>query len=153
MEQMHKGPYVTFAVMVALHFVAMYFLMYAMVNSADEVRHSINQVYMAALMTASMILIELPLMRGMYPNRKRNAVLWGVGVLLLVGSWLGIRQQVAVGDTQFLRSMIPHHSGAILMCREADLKDREVIDLCKQIVEGQQREITQMEAILRRFAQ
>jgi uncharacterized protein (DUF305 family) len=26
--------------------------------------------------------------------------------------------QGAVGDDQFLRSMIPHHSGAILMCEQ-----------------------------------
>jgi len=47
--------------------------------------------------------------------------------------------------------MIPHHSGAILMCEQASLKDPEVIALCDDIVEAQKREISQMQAILDRL--
>jgi uncharacterized protein (DUF305 family) len=43
--------------------------------------------------------------------------------------------------------MVPHHSGAILMCQEADLTDPELIGLCRQIIEAQRAEIEQMEAI------
>ena len=59
-----------------------------------------------------------------------------------------IRQQTAISDRQFLRSMIPHHSGAILMCNEASLQDHRILELCKTIVAGQQQEIDQMRAIL-----
>jgi uncharacterized protein (DUF305 family) len=55
---------------------------------------------------------------------------------------------VAIGDRAFLRSMIPHHSGAILMCEEARLEDPEVRALCKEIIESQQREIDWMQARL-----
>jgi hypothetical protein len=48
------------------------------------------------------------------------------------------------------RAMIPHHSGAILMCKEASLHDRELVALCEQIVKSQQAEIAQMEEILAR---
>lgn len=48
--------------MIGLHFIAMYIFMYAMVNAFENVFNSLNQVYMAALTTASMVLIELPLM-------------------------------------------------------------------------------------------
>jgi uncharacterized protein (DUF305 family) len=47
-----------------------------------------------------------------------------------------------------LRSMIPHHSGAILMCNEASLQDQRIRELCKTIVVGQQQEIDQMRTIL-----
>jgi hypothetical protein len=40
--------------MTVLSFGAMYGLMYAMVNSADNVLASFNQFYMAGLMTAAM---------------------------------------------------------------------------------------------------
>jgi len=46
--------------------------------------------------------------------------------------------------------MIPHHSGAILMCREASITDPEIKSLCQMIMEGQQQEIDQMRAILNR---
>ena len=44
--------------------------------------------------------------------------------------------------------MIPHHSGAILMCNEASLQDQRILELCKTIVAGQQQEIDQMRGIL-----
>jgi uncharacterized protein (DUF305 family) len=62
--------------------------------------------------------------------------------------WVLLRQQAAVSDTQFLRSMIPHHAGAILMCEQAPLQDAEIKALCKNIVSGQQSEIDQMKAKL-----
>jgi uncharacterized protein (DUF305 family) len=65
--------------------------------------------------------------------------------------FLLIRQQTAVTDQQFLRSMIPHHAGAILMCDRASLDDREIKELCRAIVSGQQREIDQMKATLARL--
>jgi uncharacterized protein (DUF305 family) len=63
----------------------------------------------------------------------------------------GIRSQAAIGDRQFVRSMIPHHSGAILMCREASLADAELRRLCDEISAGQREEIEQMERILARL--
>jgi uncharacterized protein (DUF305 family) len=62
-----------------------------------------------------------------------------------------MRQQTAIGDVQFLRSMIPHHSGAILMCGESNLSDLEIKKLCDQIVASQREEISQMERILGRL--
>jgi uncharacterized protein (DUF305 family) len=47
--------------------------------------------------------------------------------------------------------MIPHHSGAILMCEEASIDDPEIVALCGQIISSQQAEIEQMEAILKRL--
>lgn len=76
-------------------------------------------------MTAPMLLIEIWAMRSMYPNRKLNMALTAVGLVTLAGFWFGIREQVAVNDRQFLKSMIPHHAGAVLMCEQAELKDAE----------------------------
>jgi hypothetical protein len=47
------------AVMLVMSFVAMYLLMYAMTDRFDDVFMSLNQVYMAGLMTAPMAVIEL----------------------------------------------------------------------------------------------
>ena len=48
-------------IMTALSFIAMYILMYAMVNSADNLymNFNFNQVYVAGLMAAPMVLLEL----------------------------------------------------------------------------------------------
>jgi uncharacterized protein (DUF305 family) len=143
MERKH-GNYGRLAAMVVLSFAAMYALMYAMVDRPGNVLMNFNQAYMAALMAAPMIFIELALMRSMYPDRKRNAVLLAVGAIVLVGAWQLIRDQGAISDRQFLRSMIPHHAAAILMCRQAPIRDQGVVDLCRRIVASQEAEIREM---------
>ena len=140
--------YVRLVWMTALSFVSMYTLMYAMVDSAGNIYNSFNQVYMAGLMTAPMVVIELLLMSGMYENKRLNALLVGVSVLAGIAFFTFIRQQTVIGDRQFLRSMIPHHAGAILMCEEATVHDQRVKNLCKGIIESQRSEIDQMRAML-----
>jgi len=134
--------------MIVLHFVAMYIFMYSMVNAFGNVYNNFNQFYMAALMTSSMVLIELPMMMSMYKSKKLNIAIVAAGVIVLIGSFLMIRQQTAISDRQFLRSMIPHHGGAILMCKQAPIEDQEIKDLCKNIIASQQAEIDQMKAKL-----
>ena len=150
--KMQNHHYGRFLIMIGLHFIAMYVFMYAMVNVFDNVFNSFNQVYMAALMTASMVLIELPLMSSMYTSKKLNTVILAVGIAALVGSFIMIRKQTLVSDQQFLRSMIPHHAGAILMCKQASIQDAEIQELCKQIVSGQQGEIDLMKRKLTELA-
>ena len=141
------------AVMAVLSFVAMFVLMYAMVNSSTNVYANSNQAYMAGLMTAPMVLIELIVMRAMYSDRRRTAIAIAVSVVLLVGCWTMIRRQTGIGDSQFLRSMIPHHAGAILMCEQAATADPRVKALCKTIISSQQAEIDEMKGILARLQQ
>jgi uncharacterized protein (DUF305 family) len=54
----------------------------------------------------------------------------------------------AVGDIQFLKLMIPHHSGAVLMCREQSITDPQVKKLCSNIIQSQLAEIAEMKTRL-----
>ena len=150
MEQSHQHhhPYALLAGMTVLSFIAMYILMYAMVDTFGNVFSSINQVYMAGLMAAPMVLIELALMRSMYPNSRLNAGIAAVAVIALIGFFIAIRTQAFVTDTQFLRSMIPHHAGAILMCSNAPIQGTELKALCQNILKSQDEEIRQMRRML-----
>lgn len=147
---MTAGHYGRLAAMTLLSFIAMYSLMYAMVDSVAHVYHNVNQIYMAGLMAAPMVLIELWLMRGMYRNRRLNAIIAVAAAGAGVACFLGIRQQAAISDRQFLRSMIPHHAGAILMCGEAPLQHPDVRALCGPIISSQTQEIAIMESLLQR---
>lgn len=146
MERKHYGK---LALMVVLSFISMYILMYAMVDKATSIHPSLNQAYMAGLMTAPMVVIELLLMSMMYTRRGLNGVLLAASVVVGLGCFIAIRQQFLIGDREFLRSMIPHHSGAILMCGKAPIRDPELKTLCTSIIQGQQAEIDQMNAMLR----
>ena len=143
-----QNHYLRLVGMIVLSFISMYGLMYSMVNSFADVYNSLNQVYMAGLMTAPMVVIELWLMSSMYKNRKVNALAIAASCVAAIALFFFIRQQTAISDRQFLRSMIPHHSGAILMCEGASLQDERVKELCKEIISSQRREIDQMRALL-----
>ena len=144
----HDNHYVRLGGMIILSFISMYVLMYSMANSFADVYNSLNQVYMAGLMTAPMVVIELWLMSSMYKDRKLNAVAIAISIAAGALFFTFIRQQTLITDRQFLRSMIPHHSGAILMCEEASIQDQRIKDLCKEIIASQRREIDQMRALL-----
>jgi drug/metabolite transporter (DMT)-like permease len=143
--------YRRFAIMIALSFILMFGFMYAMVDRLGNAYPNLNQAYMAGLMVAPMAILELFLMGQMYPRKKWNGVIIAAGALLLVACWFGIREQVAITDKSFLRSMIPHHAGAVLMCNQAPITDAEIRGLCARIEKSQQQEIDQMKNILHRL--
>src|SRR5215211_4738768 len=130
-SDMRMNNYRQLLVMAMLSFISMYILMYAMVNVIGNVYNSFNQFYMAGLMTAPMIVIELLLMGSMYQDKRRNALIIAVSVIFGILFFIFIRQQTAITDKQFLRSMIPHHAGAILMCEQAPIDDPVIKELCE----------------------
>lgn len=139
------------ALALTLNAVIMFFVMYVMIDSLEHFYLNLNKVYMTVLMVAPMLAIMLVVMRGMYPNARLNYGLIVAAIVVFAGCLLLVRRQLPISDDQFLRSMIPHHSGAILMCREAQIADPEIKALCAQIIESQQSEIDQMHAILERL--
>ncbi|MGH1434888.1 MAG: DUF305 domain-containing protein [Lewinella sp.] len=64
-----------------------------------------------------------------------------------------MREQTFVDDKAWMRAMIPHHSSAIMVSQSAKLKDPEAIELAKEIIEAQKREIAQMKKMLYRLEQ
>lgn len=147
-QEMIRKSYRMLAVNLLAGAVIMYLGMFAMIWSAGEFIHNINFFYMALIMWAPMSAVMLWTMGDMYPDKRLNLALLVMFALVFVLSLWGMRDQLLVGDRQFLRSMIPHHSGAILMCERADLIDPEIRSLCDGIVRSQQQEIDQMKSIL-----
>lgn len=135
----------------ALSVVIMYFVMFAMIDGIPDLNHNLNTAYMALMMAAPMGTLMLLMMRSMYENRKLNLLLHLGFIAIFALAFAAVRQQTAIGDEQFLRSMIPHHSGAILMCRKAALSDPEIVALCAQIERSQRDEIDEMNRILQRY--
>jgi hypothetical protein len=153
MSSMGENHYRHLLIMAILSFISMYILMYAMVNALGNVYNNFNQFYMAGLMTAPMVMIELTVMRAMYLDKRRNALIIVGSLLAALVFFLLLRQQTAISDRQFLRSMIPHHAGAILMCEQASIDDPEIKELCGNIISSQQSEIDQMKSMLLRLDQ
>lgn len=147
-KRSQRGNYARLGGMAVLSFLAMYVLMYAMVDRFENVYSNLNQFYMAGLMAAPMVAIELVLMGAMYSSRKLNVAIMAACVIAAAACWFGIRQQGGISERQFLRSMIPHHAGAILMCERSEMTDVAILDLCRQIIASQKSEIESMKLML-----
>lgn len=143
--------YVKFGLILLVSLGLMWVLSMSMIRSVDHFYFNLSNFWMALVMVAAMAIVMVIGMWSMFKNTRANiAMLVGFAVLFGGAFALG-RTETFVGNEQFLKSMIPHHSRALLVCQESDITDPEIIDLCKGIVESQQREIDQMQAILERY--
>ena len=150
-ETAHGRPYVMFWLNMILGLAVMYVVMFTMIDGLGDYRNNLNMFYMAITMWAPMGIFMLATMPGMFPNKRLNVALYLVLAALTATSFWATRAQAFIGDRQFIASMIPHHSGAILMCREANLSDSELVTLCGEIAQAQREEIDQMERIAERL--
>jgi uncharacterized protein (DUF305 family) len=147
---MMRKHYMLLGLNLVISLAIMYVAMFAMIASWGEFIQNINFFYMALVMWAPMGIVMLRTMGMMYRDKKLNVTLYAAFGLIFLLSLIGIREQSLVGDSQFLRSMIPHHSGAVLMCEKSSIRDPEIAALCRGIVRSQTQEIAQMKAILAR---
>ena len=145
------GSYKGLTIELAIDFVIMYFVMYTMIASLNHLYLNINNVYMTLMMVMPMAIVMLVAMRSMFPSKRVNMGIVVGAIIVFVASFIAMRTQAAVGNEQFLRSMIPHHSGAILMCEQSAITDPELAALCEEIVKSQKAEIEQMQRILQRY--
>ena len=144
-------PYLLFWINMVLGLAVMYIVMFSMIDGVRDFRNNLNTFYMALTMWAPMGIFMLATMPGMFPKKGLNMALYAIFAAVTLGSFGATRAQVLVDDRQFIDSMIPHHSGAILMCREARLRDAELLALCDDITKAQRSEIDQMESIRSRL--
>lgn len=147
----NHSSYKKLAIATTINAVIMFLLTYVMIASLDHLLVNINRIYMALIMAAPMVLVMLTVMRSMFKDRRLNTILYVTFGALFVLLFFLIRTQTPVGDVAFLRSMIPHHSSAILMCEQSAISDPEIASLCDQIIASQEEEIAQMQAILERM--
>jgi uncharacterized protein (DUF305 family) len=146
-----KNAYASLALQTVVGGIIMYLVMFVMIDNLGSFYNNLNMFYMTLMMVAPMVVLMILAMRHMFPSKAANIALLIGAVVIFAGSFALIRTQATIGDRQFLRSMIPHHSGAVLMCGKLHAKDPEIVALCGEIIKSQRREIDQMKVILNRL--
>jgi len=143
-----KRKYLRFGSMIATSMITMYLVMYANTYQLSHVELSETRFFMTLLMGATMAIVMLAFMLGMYQNTKINiGIVLGSIVLFALGTFL-VRSQATVGDKSYMMGMIPHHSIAILTSENAEIKDVRVCNLAKDIIEAQKKEINEMQWLI-----
>ena len=136
--------YIRFGLMILTSTVVMFILMYLNTYAFEHLYFSETRTYMAVLMGATMAVIMLGYMLGMYSNTALNiAIFVGSVIVFALSLWL-VRSQVTVSGPSYMRAMIPHHSIAIMTSERARIRDPRVRKLADEIVEAQRREIAEM---------
>lgn len=140
--------YARFAAMIATSTIVMFGLMYLNTYLLSHIFWSETRFYMALLMGATMAIVMLAFMQAMYSSRLINfAIFAGASLLFAVSLWL-VRSQITVGDTSYMRAMIPHHSIAIMTSSRADISDPRVRSLADEIIYAQDKEIAEMRYLI-----
>ncbi len=140
--------YWRFAAMIATSTVVMYGLMYLNTYAFEQVFWSETRAWMALVMGATMSIVMLGFMWGMYKQRSLNlAILAGSAAVFALALWL-VRSQATVDDVDYMKAMIPHHSIAILTSERAQISDPRVRKLADEIIEAQEREIGEMKFLV-----
>jgi uncharacterized protein (DUF305 family) len=143
--------YGKFMIMMLVSFLIMYLVMFLNMDKLNHYHTSATRIYMALLMVAPMTVVMMIMMGNMYPNKKTNtAIIIGSTVFFAI-VLAALRTQTPISDVQYMKAMIPHHSSAIMVSKHANIKDPEVKKLSEQIIQSQEKEIAEMEAMLNRL--
>jgi hypothetical protein len=124
------------------HYVIMFFIMIlsgllstmnVWVDKVDDIRFSINDVYMTLLMTGWMFLF----MGLIY----QEISVFFIGLSLIICNIWCIRNQFLITERQYKLGMIPHHSMAVHMSKKLLEKENNISPFIKNIIKTQEEEI------------
>jgi len=146
-----NSSYKKMALLLLVNAIIMFVLTYSLIDTFDHFYPNLNRAYMAIIMVSPMALVMMLFMRSMYQNEKLNKILYITFSGLFILTFFLARSQTGIDNQMFLRSMIPHHSSAILMCERSTITDPEIAKLCDGIVKAQKEEIAQMKEMLKRY--
>jgi uncharacterized protein (DUF305 family) len=146
---MHRGSsYLRFGAMIATSMAAMFVVMYLNTYALDHVRWSETRFYMTFVMGATMAVVMLAFMLGMYRSVRANVAIFAGSAVVFALALTLVRTQATVEDRSYMKAMIPHHSIAILTSERANIDDVRVRELADEIIEAQRREIAEMEWLI-----
>ncbi|MCP5412050.1 MAG: DUF305 domain-containing protein [Alphaproteobacteria bacterium] len=140
--------YARFAAMIVVSTLVMFGLMYLNTYAVDHIWFSQTRAWMALVMGATMAVIMLGFMWGMYRDTRINLAVIGASIVIFALSLWLVRSQETVGDVSYMKAMIPHHSIAIMTSERSHIKDPRVRKLADGIIQAQVREIGEMEQLI-----
>jgi uncharacterized protein (DUF305 family) len=123
-------------------------LMYLNTFQLDHIFWSETRAYMALIMGASMAIVMLTFMLGMYKDKRANIGIYVASIAVFAVALFLVRSQATIQQVSYMRAMIPHHSIAILTSERAEISDPRVRQLADGIIESQRREIAEMKMLI-----
>jgi len=104
------------------------------VDKVDDIRFSLNDIFMTLLMTGWMFVF----MGFVYQETS----VFFMGIALVSFNIWCIRTQFLVSETQYKLGMIPHHSMAVHMSKKLLEKENNITPFIENIIKTQENEIS-----------
>ena len=127
MHQQHSNHYIIMFCIMILSGLLSTMNVYA--DKLDDIRWSLNDIYMTTLMTGWMLTFMSIYYKDVTP--------FIVGSGIVIFSFYAIRTQLFISQDQYLLGMIPHHSMAILMSKRLLTKDNSITPFLNKIITTQ----------------
>jgi hypothetical protein len=108
-------------------------------DKLDDIRVSLNDIYMVGLMSGWMFFFM-----GFLSKRF---ILAFVGLFFAILFLILVRTQLFINQTQYINGMIPHHSMAVMMSKRLANKQNNINKFINNIIRGQEEEIKFMKSI------
>lgn len=121
------------------------FMSYVNVNHVEDFTNSIGKIYMSTIMGLFMVLLDI---FTTTPFNKHHFIIF---FSLLLGCIFCYKIQFGIGEQNYLREMIEHHSMALLTSKNIleKTKNPAVINLATTILITQEKEIADMKYLLK----
>lgn len=103
------------------------------IDSLNDFRYSLNDIYMILLMCGWMFLFM-----GI---KESHINMFFIGVFLVVINIYFIRSQFLITEYQYKLGMIPHHSMAVHMSKKLLEKENNISSFIQSIIKNQENEI------------
>jgi len=110
-------------------------------DSINDIRFSLNDLYMTLLMTGWMFIFM-----GLFYKQHKTFL---IGILLAIVNFWCIRSQFMISQQQYILGMIPHHSMAVHMSKKVlennDLNNNKKLkSFVENIISNQAKEIVEL---------
>lgn len=131
MKNSHLNHYVVMFIIMILS--GLLSTMNMWVDKLDDIRLSINDLYMTLLMTGWMFLFM-----GLF---YKDLIIFCFGLTTVIIIMICIRTQFLISETQYKLGMIPHHSMAVYMSKKILEKENTIDTFAKSIINTQNKEL------------
>jgi len=103
------------------------------VDKLDDIRFSLNDVYMVLLMSGWMLLFM-----GVFYQELAPFI---IGLIIVISNIWCIRTQFLISESQYKVGMIPHHSMAVHMSKKLLEKANTISPFINNLIRTQENEI------------
>ena len=146
-----KSAYQKLFSIAVISIVVMYLILFFNIDKPKHFELSLDRLYLTLAIVCPIIWMFIITMRADFYKRWLNTAISLFTIVVFVGAIWALRTQKFIGDSQYLKALIPSHSAEIDMSKHATITDSHVKTLSEKVVKRNEEEIEEMKAILKRI--